>query len=254
MAKRPASGDPFHTRAFLQRARDPVFLLNRKRRLRFVNAAWEQLAGQSLEDAYDLYCTRNADAPLARILAPPPEVLAGGLARIRRMPPKAKFGPPWWEIAFLPLSGPDGLFGIIGRIRVVGTAPASKIRPLPEALLQLRHRLPDRYRLDSLVSDVPICEQLLQQVRLAAQHRMPLVLIGETGTGKRWLARVIHHHGVTADQSFGAIDCLGLPLSASTALLFGDAGLGRPERTGTGYLRDPAALPRDIQAKLADWL
>jgi DNA-binding NtrC family response regulator len=176
------------------------------------------------------------------------------MARIRRLPPKAKVGPPWWEIAFLPLSGSDGLFGIIGRIRVIGTAPAVKPRPLPEALLQLRHRLPDRYRLDSLISEAAVCEPLLQQVRLAAQHRMPLVLIGESGTGKRWLARVIHHHGVTAEQSFLAIECGGLPGSAAAALLFGDTALGRPERTGTVYLREPAALPREVQAKLADWL
>src|SRR5436190_765952 len=143
MAKKPLPGDQFQTRAFLQRERDPVFLLNRKG------------------------------------------------------------------------------------------------RPLPEGLLNLRHRLPERYRFDSLVSDVPECERMLEQVRLAAEHRMPVMLVGDPGTGKRWIARVIHHHGVTAEQSFLAIDCNGLPSVAVGNLLFGDAGLGRPERTGTVYLREP---------------
>lgn len=254
MAKIPLPGDEFQTRAFLQRARDPVFLLNRKRRLRFANAAFEQLAGQSLEDAYDLYCTRNAESRLARALAPPPEVMAGSPARVRRTPPKGKFGPPWWDVAFLPLAGPDGLFGIIGRVRIVGHAATSKGRPLPEGLLQLRHKLPDRYRLETLISEVPACERLLQQVRLAAEHRMPVTLIGEPGAGKRWLARVIHHHGVTAEQSFVAVHCEGLPAAAAGNLLFGDAALGRPERCGTVYLRDPAALAHDLQSRLADWL
>jgi transcriptional regulator with PAS, ATPase and Fis domain len=252
--KKTSSTDEFQTRTFLQRVGDPVFLLNRKRRLRFANAAFEQLAGQSLEDAYDLYCTRNAESRLARTLAPPAEVLAGSPARVRRSPPKAKFGPPWWDIAFLPLSGTDGLFGIIGRVRVVGPATGVRGRPLPEGLLQLRHRLPERYRLDSLISDVPACEQLLQQVRLAAQHRMPVTLVGELGTGKRWLARVIHHCGVTAEQSLVAVDCGGLPASAVGNLLFGEAGLGRPDRTGTVYLDDPTRLARDLQTRLADWL
>src|SRR3954468_7938808 len=138
MAKRsPPPSETFHTRAFLQRARDPVFVLNRKRRLRFANAAWEQLTGQSLADAYDLYCTRTADTPLARALAPPPEVMAGGQGRVRRPPPKARVGPPWWDIAYLPLAGEGGLFGILGRIPVVATAPAAKPRPLPDGLLQL---------------------------------------------------------------------------------------------------------------------
>jgi transcriptional regulator with PAS, ATPase and Fis domain len=254
MPKRTAHSDEFQTRSFLQRTRDPVFLLNRKRRLRFGNAAWEHLTGQSLEDAYDLYCTRNAESRLARALAPPPEVLTGNPVRIRRTPPKAKFGPPWWEIAFLPLIGQDGLFGIIGRIRVIGSATTVKGRPLPDNLLQLRHRLPERYSLDSLVSDVPTCERLLQQVRLASQHRMPLMLVGESGTGKRWLARVIHHRGATAEQSFLGVDCGGLPPMVINGLIFGDAGLGRPERTGTVYLRDPSHLPQEIQSRLAAWI
>ena len=254
MAKKPVPGDEFQTRAFLQRSRDPVFLLNRKRRLRFANAAFEQLTGQSLDDAYDVYCTRNAESRLARALAPPPEVMAGNAARVRRAPPKVKFGPPWWEIEFLPLSGADGLFGIIGRVRVIGAATATKGRPLPERLLQFRHKLADRYRLDSLISDVPTCERLLQQVRLAAEHRMPVTLIGGPGTGKRWLARVIHHYGVTSELSFLAIDCVGLPAAAAGNLLFGEVGLGRPDRTGTVYLREPAALAHDHQARLADWL
>src|SRR5262249_8793162 len=120
--------------------------------------------------------------------------------------------------------------------------------------IQLRQRLPERYRLDSLISEVPACERLLQQVRLAAQHRMPLTLIGEAGTGKRWLARVIHHHGITAEQSFLAADCGGLPATALANLIFGDAGLGRPERTGTVYLREPTRLPQEIQARLAAWI
>src|SRR2546428_812540 len=97
-------------------------------------------------------------------------------------------------------------------------------RPVPDEPFHTRaflHRLRDRYRLDALISDVPISEQLLQQVRLAAQHRMPLAVVGEAGTGKRWLARVVHHHGVTAEQSFLAVDCGALPASCLAGLLFG---------------------------------
>jgi len=45
MARSPSAGDQFQLRAFLQHTREPVFILNRQRRLRFANLAWEKLTG-----------------------------------------------------------------------------------------------------------------------------------------------------------------------------------------------------------------
>jgi transcriptional regulator with PAS, ATPase and Fis domain len=255
MAKKRAAGEPFSNRAFLQRTRDAVFLLNRKRRLRFANTAWEQLTGHSFEDVYDLYCTRHKSAlPLAQTLAPPPEVMSGSVARVRRPVPKVRTAPPWWDIVFLPLAGPDGLYGVIGRITVVGGVATVKGRPMPAELLQLRQKLPERFRLDHLQSDVPQCQQVLEQIRLAAQHRAPVSLLGEPGTGKRQVARTIHHQGITAEQGFVAVYCEALPPWAQASVLFGDTALGKPESAGTIYLREPARMPRELQSRLAEWL
>src|SRR6516165_11009298 len=98
----PSKGDEFNSRALLQRSRDALFVLNRQRRLRFANAAWEKLTGKSLEDHYGLNCAQRAADPLARALFPPPEVLAGCVARARRPAPPARVGPPWWDLVFLP--------------------------------------------------------------------------------------------------------------------------------------------------------
>jgi len=255
MARKRVASEPFSNRAFLQRTHDAVFLLNRKRRLRFANSAWEQLTGQSFEDAYDLYCTRHKSAsPLAQTLAPPPEVMAGAAARVRRPVPKARTAPPWWDIAFLPLAGPDGLYGIIGRISLVGAAAVVKDRPLPPELSQLRQKLPDRFGFEQLQSDVPECERVVEQVRLACQHRVPVIIVGEAGTGKERVARTIHHQGITAEQGFVALNCAGLPGGNQAALLLGDAALGKSDSVGTVYLRDPAQMPRELQARLAEWL
>src|SRR6266404_8667987 len=138
----PSKADEFNSRALLQRSRDALFVLNRQRRLRFANAAWEKLTGQSLEDSYGLNCTQRAADPLARTLCPPPEALAGGVGRARRPVPPARFGPPWWDLVFLPLGGTDGPLGIIGRIIVVGSETPAKGRGLPEDVLRLRQQLP----------------------------------------------------------------------------------------------------------------
>src|SRR5690349_11060265 len=117
MAKRPPSPEPFSHRALFDRACDPVFVLNQRRRLRYANTAFEELVKQSLDELYNLPCVRDRRAPpLGQGLAPPPEVLAGLPAVARRPPPPARVGPPWWDIAYFPLRGENGLLAIVGRI------------------------------------------------------------------------------------------------------------------------------------------
>src|SRR5205814_10555296 len=90
--------------------------------------------------------------------------------------------------------------------------------------------------------------------RLASANRSPAMIIGEAGTGKRWLAHTIHSQGVTAELPFLTVDCAALPTFALELLLFGECGLGGSAQLGTVYLRDPAALARDLQFRLVAWL
>jgi transcriptional regulator with AAA-type ATPase domain len=254
MAKRPPPAEPFSNRALFDRSRDPVFVLNQRRRLRYVNPAFEQLAKQALADLYNMPCVRDRRAsPLGQALCPPPEVMAGSLAAIRRPAPPARVGPPWWDIAYFPLMGETGVLGIVGRIKVVGTAAAGKGRAIPEGLLQLRKRQALRHTFAALAGESPEMARIIEQARVVSRNTAPLVLIGEAGAGKMWLARAIHHQGVTAERAFLPIDCGGLPSAALETLIFGDSGLTNPARLGTLYLRDPPAMPRDLQARLADW-
>jgi DNA-binding NtrC family response regulator len=78
-------------------------------------------------------------------------------------------------------------------------------------------------------------------------------LIGEPGSGKETAARVIHHAGPTRDRAFVAVDCAGLQPFLIESLLFGHGGLLAAGHVGTLYLKDPAALPRDLQQLLADF-
>src|SRR5207302_5687471 len=118
---RPIMGtaDDFRWQALFQHTRDAVFVLSRRRRLLFVNRAWEALTGQSATVARGLTCTRRSSdrplAALARTLCPPPEVMEGRSARAMRAVPGAAAGPPWWEIEYLPLADESGVIGIIGK-------------------------------------------------------------------------------------------------------------------------------------------
>ena len=91
-------------------------------------------------------------------------------------------------------------------------------------------------------------------VNAAVTLQRPLLVKGEPGTGKHWVARTIHYQGVTRAQAFAALDCTGLSPPAVAGALFGPRGLAHRVGVGTVYLKEPTRLPRDVQVHVADFL
>jgi DNA-binding NtrC family response regulator len=126
--------------------------------------------------------------------------------------------------------------------------------PLPSRVLAMRERLAQWHSLDQAPGNLPAVRRLLDQVRLAARTRTGVLIVGEAGAGKQWLARVIHQQGPARERCFLALDCGCLPSPALAAVLWGEGGAARWSSIGTLYLREPAGLPRDLQARVADLL
>lgn len=96
----------------------------------------------------------------------------------------------------------------------------------------------------------------------ATRRLPPLLLLGETGTGKGLLARAIHRAGPRASGPFVAINCPAIPETLLEAELFGfekgaftdarraKAGLFQAAHHGTLFLDEIALLPEGLQAKL----
>ncbi|HZT79446.1 MAG TPA: sigma 54-interacting transcriptional regulator [Gemmataceae bacterium] len=270
--------DDFRWQSLFQHVREPLFVLDRLRRVRFVNRAWEELTGLSAAAVHGKTCTRRR-APdegfpeeLARVLCPPAEVLRGRPGQVRRwvegLP--AGSGRRWWDVEFFPLRGEQGLACVLGRITCLpapgASAAASPLtdalaalpevdKPLrPERLAALRERLAGRYRLDLLESELPAVRRALDQARLASQTRAAVLLVGEPGCGKHWLARAIHRASAARERAFVLLDCARLPPVALAEALFGGGGLWHRPGVGTIYLREPAGLPHDLQNRLRDLL
>jgi DNA-binding NtrC family response regulator/tetratricopeptide (TPR) repeat protein len=104
-------------------------------------------------------------------------------------------------------------------------------------------------------------EQLLR--RQSGSRRLPPVLIlGETGTGKGLLANAIHDTGPRAAGPFVAVNCAAIPETLLEAELFGfeqgaftdarhaKAGLFQAANHGTLFLDEIGLLPPSLQAKL----
>ncbi|HTU20840.1 MAG TPA: helix-turn-helix domain-containing protein [Gemmataceae bacterium] len=258
----------FRWQAFFQRCAEPLFVLDRRRRLLFVNAAWEALTGIAKEQAHLLVCRRprptsaddSPEAILAHALTPPREVLHGNTGCIRRQLPAhhpLAGVSGWWEIEFFPLlqEGPQGGYLILGRIRAVpAVEPVGEARPF-EDLIPLRQRRIHRFPLESWASSLPAVRRLADQVRLASQTTTPVLLIGEAGTGKQTLARTIHYLSSHRDGAFAMLDCRHLPPTALAGFLFPEHMQGDPASSLAAiYLREPASLPRELQLQLSQRL
>jgi DNA-binding NtrC family response regulator len=105
------------------------------------------------------------------------------------------------------------------------------------------------YCLANLDAGTPAMQRVAQQVSLASRLRIPVLLVGEEGTGKEWLARTIHRESDERENTFVALDCRRLPAAALIRVLFGPGGWVQ-RRAVTLYFREPAHLPRELQARL----
>ena len=106
-----------------------------------------------------------------------------------------------------------------------------------------------------------VLDQAVAPLRQGATSDLPVVLEGETGTGKEVAASSLHHWSGRKGR-FIAVNCAALPEGLAEAELFGyrrgaftgadkaQTGLFRDARGGTLLLDEVSDLPLGVQAKL----
>ena len=62
-----------------------------------------------------------------------------------------------------------------------------------------------------IITANPQLQEILGYARKAARTDMPVLIVGETGTGKELVARMIHQHSNRRDKKFIFISCASLP-------------------------------------------
>jgi transcriptional regulator with PAS, ATPase and Fis domain len=136
-------------------------------------------------------------------------------------------------------------------------------RDLDEARRELASQRRTKYTLASFVGSSPAAVEVKRQARRAALSSSPVLLLGETGTGKELLAQGIHAASSRASGPFVSVNIAAVPDTLLEAEFFGVApgaytGADRKGRIGKFKLADGGTLfldeigdmPASLQPKL----
>jgi PAS domain S-box-containing protein len=131
------------------------------------------------------------------------------------------------------------------------------------AMREIEARLSQATGQGQIVGRSPIMEKLLRLVPVIAQHDTPVLITGETGTGKDLLAESTHKASPRSREPFVRFSCGPMPPELLDAELFGrmldgtaDFKPGRFQQAqgGTLYLSEIADLPLSQQMSLVRFL
>jgi transcriptional regulator with PAS, ATPase and Fis domain len=134
---------------------------------------------------------------------------------------------------------------------------AVKRKPAPKISERTRHAA-----FDALVGESSELASCLRILEKAAGTEAPVLILGETGTGKELAARAIHDAGSRAGKTFLAVNCAAISATMLEAELFGNvkgaftgadrdrAGLFQAAHKGTLFLDEIGEMSPDLQAKL----
>ncbi|MBD2840577.1 sigma-54-dependent Fis family transcriptional regulator [Pseudomonas sp. JM0905a] len=109
----------------------------------------------------------------------------------------------------------------------------------------------------------PVVQSALERARKAFARDIPVLINGETGTGKEVFARLLHEGSARASGPFVAINCSSIPASLIESELFGHVegaftgsrkggAVGKIEQAhqGTLFLDEIGDMPLELQGRL----
>jgi transcriptional regulator with PAS, ATPase and Fis domain len=139
-------------------------------------------------------------------------------------------------------------------------------RQLSRENRRLRSELDERFGFERFIGSGRAAERVRDAARRAAESELPVLLLGETGTGKELVARAIHAASERRDQPLVAVNCALFTETLLESQLFGHSrgaftgattqrqGLVEAADGGTLFLDEVVDMPPPIQAALLRFL
>ncbi|KUO50946.1 MAG: hypothetical protein APF76_03080 [Desulfitibacter sp. BRH_c19] len=151
----------------------------------------------------------------------------------------------------------------------------SKIKELSDKIIELQEQLFEsskktfkagskksaKYVFNDIVGNSAILKQTITLAKRVANTNSPILIYGETGTGKELFAQSVHNYSKRASEPFIAINCAAIPENLLEGILFGTVkgaytgavdrpGLFEQARDGTLLLDEINSMGLGLQAKL----
>ncbi len=116
--------------------------------------------------------------------------------------------------------------------------------------------------LDWVIGSNPVVRRIAHHAQRAAEVQCPVLISGETGTGKELLARRLHRTGPRANKPFVPVNCAALTATLAESQLFGhekgaftgalgaSLGVFRSGNGGVVFLDEIGEMPLELQPKL----
>jgi arginine utilization regulatory protein len=112
-----------------------------------------------------------------------------------------------------------------------------------------------------IIGKAPVFVDAIHTARMAANTPSPVMLFGETGTGKELFARAIHNHSSRRAKNYTPVNCAAIPENLLEGILFGTskgaftgsvekAGLFERTNKGTIFLDEINSMPVGLQSKI----
>ena len=149
------------------------------------------------------------------------------------------------------------------KFKVQTLAVAKKLMNEYEELEYYREEFQNQNRVDNIIGSDPKFREIVKECLKVAKTDIPVLLTGETGTGKEVMAKALHTNSLRCDKPFVSINCAAIPFELLESELFGymDGAFTGAKRGGkkgkfqlanggTIFLDEIGDMPLPVQTKL----
>jgi DNA-binding NtrC family response regulator len=226
------------------------------------------LTATRADEAFKAYFAQNADLLIAESHLHPYSGMEL-LAKVRQKDPNAMvvltsaFGTTQSVIESMKLGAYDFIRkeSLPFNLKVVVDS-ALKTQSEMRAATAFKPQLTVEQHQDSIVGQSEAMQQVFKMIGRVAHSDAPVMITGESGSGKELVARAIHHYSRRSEKFFVAINCAAIPENLLESELFGhEKGaftgaiaqrVGRFEQSdgGTLFLDEIGEMPAAVQSKI----